>query len=152
MLLVLASSCLCAIYWSQMLSREWRCSWSNADRRCSNYIWVINNLVAFESASYIRDLTVMLSLSQCVVTTRRLLGSWSSQGDVIKWKHFPGYWPFVREFPGDRWILRTKPKTQNFDVSFDLRLNGRLSKQSWGWWFETPSRPLWRHNNGALIW
>ena len=23
----------------------------------------------------------------------------------------------------------------------------RLSKQSWGWWFKTPSRPLWRHCN-----
>ena len=23
----------------------------------------------------------------------------------------------------------------------------RLSKQSWGWWFDTPSRPLWRHSN-----
>ena len=30
-------------------------------------------------------------------------------------------------------------------VPFDLRLNKRLSKQSWGWWFETLSRPLWRH-------
>ena len=31
---------------------------------------------------------------------------------------------------------------------FDLRLNKRLSKQSWGWWFETPSRSSlqWRHN------
>ena len=28
-----------AIYWSQVLSREWRCSWSSADRRCCNYIW-----------------------------------------------------------------------------------------------------------------
>ena len=37
------------------------------------------------------------------------------------------------------------PVTQNFDVSFDLRLNKRLSKHSWGWWFETPSRSLWRH-------
>ena len=27
-------------------------------------------------------------------------------------------------------------------------LNKRLSKQSWGWWFETPSHPLWRHCNG----
>ena len=27
-------------------------------------------------------------------------------------------------------------------------LNGRLSKQSVGWWFETPSRSLWRHCNG----
>ena len=24
--------------------------------------------------------------------------------DVIKWKHFPRYWPFVREFTGLRWI------------------------------------------------
>ena len=30
-------------------------------------------------------------------------------------------------------------------------LNKRLSKQSWGWWFETPSRPLWRHCN-RWIW
>ena len=31
-----------------MLSREWRCSWSSADRRCSNYIWVINNSIAYQ--------------------------------------------------------------------------------------------------------
>ena len=41
-------------------SREWRCSWSSADRRCSNYIWVINNFIAYKGASYIRDLTVLL--------------------------------------------------------------------------------------------
>ena len=29
----------------------------------------------------------------------------------------------------------------------DLRLNKRLSKQWWGWWFETQLRPLWRHWN-----
>ena len=47
-----------------------------------------------------------------------------------------------------RWISHTqRPVTQIFDVSFDLRLNKRLSKQSWGWWFETVSRPLWRHRN-----
>ena len=28
-----------------------------------------------------------------------------------------------------------------------LRLNKRLSKQWWCWWFETLSRPLWRHRN-----
>ena len=37
--------------------------------------------------------------------------------------------------------------TRNFDVFFDLHLHKRLSKQSWCWWFETPSRPLWRHCN-----
>ena len=31
-----------------MLSREWRCSWSNANRRCSNYIWVRHNSGAYQ--------------------------------------------------------------------------------------------------------
>ena len=35
--------------------------------------------------------------------------------------------------------------TRSFGVYFDLLLNKRLSKQWWGWWFETPSRSLWRH-------
>ena len=49
--------------------------------------------------------------------------------------------PVPDEFPAQR------PVTRSFDVFFDLCLNKRLSKQSWGWWFETPSRPLWRHRN-----
>ena len=56
------------------------------------------------------------------------------------------------EFTGHRWIPRTKasrPVTLRFDVFFDRhRLNKRLGgKQSWGWWFETPLRSLWRHCN-----
>ena len=35
------------IHWSQVLSQEWRCSWSSTDRRCSNYIWVINNSIVY---------------------------------------------------------------------------------------------------------
>ena len=58
MLLVSSCSCLYPIRWSRVLSWEWRCGWSSADRRCSNYIWVINNLIAYWSATYIRDLTV----------------------------------------------------------------------------------------------
>ena len=50
------------------------------------------------------------------------------------------------EFTGRRWIPHTKPVARS-SVFFDLRLNKRLSKQSWGWWFETLSRPLWRHRN-----
>ena len=60
MFLVSAYTCFCATYWSQVFSGEWRCSWSSADRRCSNNIWVISNLIAYKSASYIRDLTVIL--------------------------------------------------------------------------------------------
>ena len=42
-------------------------------------------------------------------------------------------------------FLAQRPVTRSFDVFFDLRLNERSSKQSWGWWFQTPLRPLWRH-------
>ena len=51
-------SCLRSIHWSQVLSWKWRCSWSSADRRCSNYIWVINNFIAYWGATYIRGFTV----------------------------------------------------------------------------------------------
>ena len=50
--------------------------------------------------------------------------------------------PVTGEFPAQR------PVTRSFHVLFDFRLNKRLSKQSWGWWFDTPSGPLWRHCNG----
>ena len=30
-----------------------------------------------------------------------------------------------------------------------VALNKPLIKQSWGWWFETPTHPLWRHCNDA---
>ena len=42
---------------------------------------------------------------------------------------------------------RQRPVARSLDVFFDLRLNKRLSKQTRGWWFETLSRPLWRHCN-----
>ena len=45
------------------------------------------------------------------------------------------------EFPAQR------PVTRSFDIFFDLRLNKRFYKQSWGWRFETPSRSVWRHCN-----
>ena len=50
--------------------------------------------------------------------------------------------PVPGEFPTQR------PVTRSFDVYFDLRPNKWLSKQSWGWWFETLSCSLWRHRYG----
>ena len=49
--------------------------------------------------------------------------------------------PVTGKFPAQR------PVTRSFDVFFHLRLNKRLSKLRWGWWYETQSRPLWRHWN-----
>ena len=48
---------------------------------------------------------------------------------------------FTGEFPAQR------PGTRSFDVFFDLRRNKQLSKQSRGWWFDTPSLSLWRQCN-----
>ena len=55
--------------------------------------------------------------------------------------HLCGEFTVAGEFPAQR------PVTRNFDVFFDLRPNKLLSKLSLNWWFETPSRPLWRHRN-----
>ena len=62
----------------------------------------------------------------------------SSNGNIFR---VTGH--LCREFTSPRRI----PRTKAFDVFFDLRLNKRLSKQWQGWWFETPSCPLWRHCN-----
>ena len=51
--------------------------------------------------------------------------------------------PVPGEFPTQR------PVTRSFGVFFDLRLDKRLRKQSWGWWFETPRGLLWRHRNAS---
>ena len=53
--------------------------------------------------------------------------------------------PVTGEFSAHR------PGTRSFDIIFDLRLNKRLSKQSWSWSIETQSRPLWRHCNVVAL-
>ena len=50
--------------------------------------------------------------------------------------------PVTGEFPAQR------PVTQSFDVFFDLRLNKRLSKQSWGWWL----RGYRAHYDVSVMW
>ena len=54
--------------------------------------------------------------------------------------------PVTSEFPSQR------PVTRSFDIFVDLRRNKRLSKQLWGWWFETPSRSLRRHSHAKKTW
>ena len=49
--------------------------------------------------------------------------------------------PINGEFPTQM------PVTRSFGVLFVLQLNKRLSKQVWGWWFDTPLRSLCRRCN-----
>ena len=71
------------------------------------------------------------------------------------WRHqteaFPRYWPFVR------WIHRSPVNSPHkgqwrgaLIFSLICALNKLLSKQSWGWWFGTPSRSLWCHCNEIM--
>ena len=72
----------------------------------------------------------------------------SSNGNIFRVQVLAlcvGISPVPGEFPAQR------PVTRSFDVFFDLRLNKPLGKQWWGWWFETPSRRLWRHCNGPSL-
>ena len=59
--------------------------------------------------------------------------------------------PLCGEFTGPGEFPTQRPVTRSFDVCFDLRLNKRLSKHSWGWWFETLSWSLWRHHNDIAL-
>ena len=68
--------------------------------------------------------------------------------DVIKWKHFPHYWPFVWGIHQS--LVNSLYKGQwrrSLMFSLICTLNKWLSKQSCGWWFETPSCSLWHHHN-----
>ena len=76
----------------------------------------------------------------------------SVHDDVMKWKHFPRYWPFVRGI--HRSPVNSLHKGQwRGALMFSLicALNKRLSKQSWGWLFETLLCSLWRHCNVNFI-
>ena len=83
-----------------------------------------------------------LLMSQCCVRcthTFCLIMMTSSNGLIFRVTgHLCEKSPVPGEFPTQR------PVTRSSDVFFDLRLNKWLNKQqSWGWWFDTLSFPLW---------
>ena len=91
------------------------------------------------------NLFVLPNANTCIIFRRILVSLYHD--DVIKWKHFPRNWPFVR---GIHWSPVNSPHNGQWRgalMLFYLRLNKRLSKQSWGWWFETLSLQSWRHSN-----
>ena len=59
--------------------------------------------------------------------------------------------PLCGEFTGPGEFPTQRQVTRIFDDFFELRLNKRMSKQPWGWWFETLSWSLWRHCNAIAV-
>ena len=88
------------------------------------------------------DVVLAPILCNAIHSTEIVVPTVSNIDNIAWWRHqmeiFPallalcaGNSPVTGEFPAQR------PMTRSFDVFFDLRLNKRVSKQSWGWWFET---------------
>ena len=110
MLLIPSCSCLSSIHWSQVLSREWRCSWSSADRRCSNYIWVINNFIACYDVSHFRALMVLQSSIFKIFTCFRT---------NLRCYLFPNKWSFSHHF--SQILIRTRcPEKFAAEARFEI--------------------------------
>ena len=91
---------------------------------CSGHLYTVTKLsVAWRTIClYVYTQYNICTLLHSTLKAEILLaGSWTTkqnpyqnpciyQGhdDVIKWKHFPRCWPFVRGIHGNRWIPRTK--------------------------------------------
>ena len=133
---------------------------------CSTYIYLIIHVLircwfswsllvnGTSEARIAAMFPVLCSILWCVLSIHWPLCSTNSQHSW--WRHqmetlsallalCVGNSPVPGEFPLQR------PVTRSFDVFFDMRPNKRLSKQSWGWWFETPLHPLWRHCNVCYL-
>ena len=75
---------------SNIAIQQWM-SWSSTDRRCHNYIWVINNIIAYWGATYIRCLAVSDKFAPAVNhwwMGRRCFGEciyWGNKWISVQW-------------------------------------------------------------------
>ena len=99
--------------------------------------WQYKHLVSLVTM-YLYSLSLGLSNSNlnCSEATQK----YTCHDDVIKWKHFPRYWPFLQgiHLPSVNSLHRGQWRGALM-FSLICALNKRLSKQSLGWWFETQS-------------
>ena len=119
-------------------------SWEIRPNPTASNVCCIKNTCTWFTRALQSENIYLFTLQKCCRKIRNFAGPW--------WRHQmetysallairAGNSPVTGKFPAQR------PVTRSFDVFFDLRLNERLSKQSWCWLFETPLCPLWRHSN-----
>ena len=104
-------------------------------------IMTLNNplpLAVYHSNGWMNEWPVLLlgnygyKFTPCDTVRSRYYTMTSSIGNI-----FCVTGPLCWEFIGPGEFPTQRPVRRSFDVFFDLRLNKRLSKQPWGWWFET---------------
>ena len=88
-------------------------------------------LIFFAESYYLKAITMMVCHDTSSVWPSMMTSSNGNFSALLAL--CAGNSPVTGEF------LAQRPVTRSFDVFFDLRLNKPLSKQPWGWWFETPS-------------
>ena len=115
-----------------VVSREWRCSWSSADRWCSNYISVIHKFIAYLGVAYIRGLTV------------------SCNKNIQLYTHDPSQWYHLIIMPSEiannsaalnRFFRHSANKTSKLNITGPL----------WGESTITGGFPSQRHSNAENI-
>ena len=118
----------------------WWCeTLSHPSRRHRNDTWTNEVMMSFWKDGRTHETTTPVGV---------MWGINEHHEDVIKWKHFPRYWPFVQGIHRSPASSPHKGQWHGALVFFfGLRLIKRLSKQSRGLWFGTLSHPLWRHCN-----
>ena len=114
------------------------------------WMYVCNATLRLNTQLCYMQMTILLLLLWfflCVIVMENAFRWWRHQMETFTalLAICAGNSPATGEFPIQ------KPVTRILYIIFDVSLNKRLSKQSWGWWFETPLSPLWRHSN-AKCW
>ena len=144
-----------------------------------DFISFPTKLVAIQSIIIMLIVLSCLYWNHAVIYTNILQAYFTATGDILAspkfrqinletwWRHqmetfsallalCAGKSPVSGEFPSQR------PLTRSFDDFLDLRLNKRLSKQSWGWWLDvsvmnmgeyqtTTAFELFAHFLGSII-
>ena len=101
--------------------------------------WPVDSNTENVSIRWRHDVSICSILNAFSCSFKNSLTTW--MGPICQCEYYALWNWWIGEFPAK------KPVTRSSDVFFDLRLNKRLSNQSWGWWFETLSPPLWRHRS-----
>ena len=116
---------------------------------------VLPTISSYTCFNYYFILSVPSSLDLFKLSVTCLSCSWKKlqsgfvsmyHDDVIKWKHFPRYWSFVKGIHPSPVNSRHKGQWRGALMlsMICVWING------WGWWFEMPSHPLWRHCDVVL--
>ena len=137
-------------------------NWAMAlDTHCRSYSYILPYHINLGVICYLQHFATVLLSKESFITVEESTLLHRSHSRVVKMKSvgmmtssngniFRVTGPLCGEFTGPGEFPTQRPVTRSFDVFFDLRPNKRLSKQWRGWWFETLSRPFWRHRNGSL--